>query len=141
MITAWGITNGHSVLPKSLYPSRIKSNLEGDFTLDDEDMRTLRGMDQKIRLNDPSERYGWNFFVGDDGKDQICPTLSSTSSTSSSSSRSSSLSRDPSKDERLASSASPTQGRANSPNRANSPDRSFAHLETLSFGRDIMDAN
>ena len=65
---AWGINNGHSVLPKSKTPSRIKSNLEGDFKLEPEDLKTLNGLDRKLRFNDDSENFGWNFFGGEDGK-------------------------------------------------------------------------
>lgn len=65
---AWGINNGHSVLPKSKTPSRIKTNLEGDFKLEPEDLKTLNGLDKKLRFNDSSESFGWDFFVGEDGK-------------------------------------------------------------------------
>ena len=65
---AWGINNGHSVIPKSKTPSRIKSNLEGDFKLEPEDLETLNGLDRKLRFNDDSENFGWKFFVGEDGK-------------------------------------------------------------------------
>lgn len=65
---AWGIQSGHSVLPKSKTPSRIKSNLEGDFKLDQEDFEKLNEIDKKIRFNDPSESFGWNFYADLDGK-------------------------------------------------------------------------
>ncbi|MCJ1461508.1 hypothetical protein MMC07_000105 [Pseudocyphellaria aurata] len=65
---AWGINNGHSVLPKSKTPSRIKSNLEGDFKLEPEDLKALNGLDKKLRFNDASGSFGWDFFVGEDGK-------------------------------------------------------------------------
>ena len=65
---AWGIQNGHSVLPKSKTPSRIKSNLEGDFKLDDADLKKLNGLDRKLRFNDPTDTFGWTFFTGLDGK-------------------------------------------------------------------------
>ncbi|KAL8706323.1 MAG: hypothetical protein Q9225_007968 [Loekoesia sp. 1 TL-2023] len=65
---AWGIAQGHSVLPKSKTPSRIKENLEGDFKLDKEDLEKLKGVDKKFRFNDPSESFGWNYYVGEDGK-------------------------------------------------------------------------
>ncbi|PMD55871.1 uncharacterized protein K444DRAFT_633397 [Hyaloscypha bicolor E] len=38
---AWGISQGHSVLPKSETPSRIQANLAGDFKLDAEDMKKI----------------------------------------------------------------------------------------------------
>ncbi|KAL8926467.1 MAG: hypothetical protein Q9172_001770 [Xanthocarpia lactea] len=65
---AWGIAQGHSVLPKSKTPSRIKDNLEGDFKLDAEDLEKLKSVDKGMRFNDPSVNFGWNFYVGEDGK-------------------------------------------------------------------------
>lgn len=65
---AWGIAQGHSVLPKSKTPSRIKDNLEGDFKLDKEDLEKLKGVDKGLRFNDPSANFGWNFYIGEDGK-------------------------------------------------------------------------
>ncbi|PYH46174.1 aldo/keto reductase [Aspergillus saccharolyticus JOP 1030-1] len=65
---AWGITQGHSVLPKSKTPSRIKANLEGDFKLSDEDMQKIRGIDRKLRFNDSSDSFGKDFFSDLDGK-------------------------------------------------------------------------
>lgn len=65
---AWGIQNGHSVLPKSKTPSRIKANLEGDFKLEKEDMEKISGIDKKLRFNDPSGNFGWNFYADLDGK-------------------------------------------------------------------------
>ncbi|KAI4280357.1 MAG: hypothetical protein L6R38_004540 [Xanthoria sp. 2 TBL-2021] len=65
---AWGIAQGHSVLPKSKTPSRIKDNLEGDFKLEKEDLEKLKGVDKGMRFNDPSANFGWNFYVGEDGK-------------------------------------------------------------------------
>lgn len=65
---AWGIAHGHSVLPKSKTPSRIKSNLEGDFKLETADLKRIDGIDKKLRFNDSSEEFGYNFFVDLDGK-------------------------------------------------------------------------
>lgn len=65
---AWGIAQGHTVLPKSKTPSRIKSNLEGDFKLDDEDMRKIEKIDKKARFNDASVGFGYQFFTDLDGK-------------------------------------------------------------------------
>ena len=65
---AWGIAHGHSVLPKSKTPSRIKDNLEGDFKLDAEDLKKLDGLDKKIRFNDPSGAFGWDFYTDLEGK-------------------------------------------------------------------------
>jgi alcohol dehydrogenase (NADP+) len=65
---AWGITQGHSVLPKSKTPSRIAQNLEGDFKLDEEDMERIAGIDKGMRFNDPSGSFGYKFYVGLEGK-------------------------------------------------------------------------
>ncbi|OCK79180.1 Aldo/keto reductase [Lepidopterella palustris CBS 459.81] len=65
---AWGITKGHSVIPKSKTEHRIKANLEGDFNLDAEDMKKIESIDKKLRFNDPSESFGWNFYSDLDGK-------------------------------------------------------------------------
>ncbi|KAF7860670.1 hypothetical protein EAF04_008189 [Stromatinia cepivora] len=65
---AWGIAHGHSVIPKSKTPSRIKSNLEGDFKLEAEDLKKLDGLDKKLRFNDSSVSFGYNFYSDLDGK-------------------------------------------------------------------------
>lgn len=57
-----------SVLPKSKTESRIKDNLEGDFKLSAEDVKTIDGIDKKMRFNDPSKSFGWNFYADLDGK-------------------------------------------------------------------------
>lgn len=59
---AWGVTLGHSVLPKSKTPSRIKSNLEGDFKLSPRDMAKISALNRRIRFNDESKSFGRNFF-------------------------------------------------------------------------------
>ncbi|BCS23921.1 aldo/keto reductase [Aspergillus puulaauensis] len=65
---AWGVTEGHSVLPKSKTPERIRANLEGDFKLSDEDVKQIRGIDRKLRFNDSSEDFGYELFADLDGK-------------------------------------------------------------------------
>lgn len=65
---AWGIQSGHSVLPKSKTPSRIKDNLEGDFELEPAEMEKIAGIDKKLRFNDASGNFGWNFFADLEGK-------------------------------------------------------------------------
>ncbi|KAJ5281274.1 hypothetical protein N7478_006646 [Penicillium angulare] len=59
---AWGVTQGHSVLPKSKTPSRIKSNLEGDFKLCPSDMEKIDRLNRKMRFNDSSGEFGRDFF-------------------------------------------------------------------------------
>lgn len=65
---AWGIAKGRTVIPKSKTPSRIKANLEGDFKLDAEDIEKIDALDKKLRFNDPSESFGYNFYTDLDGK-------------------------------------------------------------------------
>jgi len=65
---AWGIAHGRTVIPKSKTESRIKQNLEGDFKLDAEDVEKISGIDKKLRFNDPSANFGWNFYADLDGK-------------------------------------------------------------------------
>lgn len=65
---AWGIAHGRTVIPKSKTESRIKSNLEGDFKLDAEDVKKIDGLDKKLRFNDPSGTFGWNFYKDLEGK-------------------------------------------------------------------------
>jgi alcohol dehydrogenase (NADP+) len=67
-VLAWGIAKGHSVIPKSKTESRIKSNLEGDFKLPQEDVEKIDKIDKKMRFNDPSKSFGWEFYKGLDGK-------------------------------------------------------------------------
>ncbi|KAK4697827.1 hypothetical protein P7C71_g300, partial [Lecanoromycetidae sp. Uapishka_2] len=65
---AWGIAHGHSVLPKSKTPERIRSNLDGDFKLEKADLEKLDGIDKKLRFNDPSGNFGWDFYKDLEGK-------------------------------------------------------------------------
>lgn len=65
---AWGIQSGHSVLPKSKTPSRIKDNLEGDFRLEPAELETISTIDKKLRFNDPSGNFGWTFYADLEGK-------------------------------------------------------------------------
>lgn len=65
---AWGINHGHSVIPKSKTPSRIANNLEGDFKLEPKDLAEIDAIDKKLRFNDPSESFDYNFFSDLDGK-------------------------------------------------------------------------
>ena len=56
------------MLPKSKTPSRIKNNLEVDFKLEAEDLKKLNGIDKKLRFNDPSGSFGWDFYADLEGK-------------------------------------------------------------------------
>lgn len=59
---------GHSTLPKSKTPHRIKENLEGDFKLSSEDMTKIATINRKIRFNDSSADMGMVFFADLEGK-------------------------------------------------------------------------
>lgn len=65
---AWGIAHGRSVIPKSKTENRIKANLEGDFKLEGDDVKKIDSLDKKLRFNDPSGNFGWNFYKDLDGK-------------------------------------------------------------------------
>jgi len=65
---AWGISRGHSVIPKTKTEARIKANLEGDLKLDPEDVKKIEKIDKKLRFNDPSQDFSWNFFADLEGK-------------------------------------------------------------------------
>ena len=57
-----------SVIPKSKTESRIVHNLEGDFELPAEDVERIASIDKKLRFNDPSKNFGWDFYKDLDGK-------------------------------------------------------------------------
>jgi len=65
---AWGIAQGHCVIPKSKTPERIRANFEGDFALEADEMKRIDVLDKKLRFNDPSEVFKYEFYVGLDGK-------------------------------------------------------------------------
>jgi len=65
---AWGIAHGHSVIPKSKTPARIQANLEGDFKLEPADLQKIDSLDKKLRFNDASSGFGYNFYADLDGK-------------------------------------------------------------------------
>ena len=65
---AWGIARGHSVIPKSKTESRIKDNLDVDFKLTAEEVEEINATDKKMRFNDPSGNFGYQFYEGLDGK-------------------------------------------------------------------------
>ncbi|CAK1356143.1 unnamed protein product [Cercospora beticola] len=65
---AWGVTMGRSVIPKSKTEARIKQNLEGDFVLEKSDLERIEKIDRKLRFNDPSKNFGWEFYADLEGK-------------------------------------------------------------------------
>lgn len=65
----WGLARGHSVVPKSKTESRIQQNGELDFELTEEDIQKIAKIDKKLRLNDPSANFGWDFYTDLEGKE------------------------------------------------------------------------
>lgn len=64
---AWAISNGRSVIPKSTIEWQIEENLQADFALDADAMKSIGEMDRKARFNDPSADFGYKLYVGLDG--------------------------------------------------------------------------
>ncbi|KAJ5939512.1 hypothetical protein N7466_002646 [Penicillium verhagenii] len=62
VVLAWAVSLGHSVVPKSKTPSRIISNLEGDFKLSPHDMEKISALNRGLRFNDSSGEFGRDFF-------------------------------------------------------------------------------
>lgn len=56
------------MLVKSKTPQRIQQNFESDFELKPEDIKAIDGIDRKLRFNDSSVDFGYNFFKDLDGK-------------------------------------------------------------------------
>ena len=60
------------MIPKSKTEGRILENLdavEGQWELSESDVTKIDDeLDRKLRFNDPSERFGWCFYEGLDGK-------------------------------------------------------------------------
>ncbi|EIM90686.1 Aldo/keto reductase [Stereum hirsutum FP-91666 SS1] len=65
---AWSIAKGHVVIPKSKSPERLAANLAGDFKLEPEEIKKIDGLDKKLRFNDPSKSFGYEFYTDLDGK-------------------------------------------------------------------------
>jgi len=67
---AWGIAHGRSVIPKSKSPERIAQNFDIAFTLEKTDIEQIDKLDKKVRFNDSSDSFGYNFYTDLDGKKQ-----------------------------------------------------------------------
>lgn len=62
----WAVQNGIAVIPKSSKPKRLAENLDlFSFSLDDEDMETLKALDAhgKIRYNDPGNYADYPIYA------------------------------------------------------------------------------
>ncbi|KAI0545926.1 Aldo/keto reductase [Xylaria curta] len=67
---AWAIQDGRSVIPKSTIEWQIRENAEAEnIALDQEDLVAISEMDQRARFNDPSADFGYELYVGLEGKD------------------------------------------------------------------------
>jgi alcohol dehydrogenase (NADP+) len=71
VILSWGVAKGHSVVPKSSKPERIRENLQ-IFHLDPEDVEKIDKLNINMRYNDSSEEFGYLFFA--DEKDMATKT-------------------------------------------------------------------
>lgn len=57
VLIRWAIERGTIVIPKSVTPERIKSNIEVfDFQLSADDMENIKGLERRMRFVDP---FGW----------------------------------------------------------------------------------
>ena len=68
---AWGIQTGKSVIPKSKTLGRIDENFALDFTLDGGDLQKIAHLDRRLRFNDPSASFKWNFYADLEGKNPV----------------------------------------------------------------------
>ncbi|KAK9454722.1 aldo/keto reductase [Dipodascopsis uninucleata] len=68
VLVSWAVQRGTAVVPKSVTPSRIKSNLEG-FVLSDEDFDSICSLEKHQRMNFPI-RWGIDVF-GEVGQEAV----------------------------------------------------------------------
>jgi D-xylose reductase len=55
ILLRWASQRGVAVIPKSSNPERARSNFQSlDFTIPEEDMKTITAMDKGVRFNDPA---------------------------------------------------------------------------------------
>lgn len=60
----WGIQRQTVVIPKSNKIARLKENFDiDDFTLTEEDMKTIQSLDKKMRTNTPARFWHIDFFA------------------------------------------------------------------------------
>ncbi|MBN9108951.1 MAG: aldo/keto reductase [Pseudonocardia sp.] len=59
VVLRWHVQLGNVVFPKSVTPSRIRENIDVfDFTLSDDEMATVSGLDAGTRLGPDPDRFG-----------------------------------------------------------------------------------
>lgn len=60
VVLRWHLQLGNVVIPKSVTPSRIRENIDVfGFELDDEDLRTIAGLDSGTRLGADPDEMNW----------------------------------------------------------------------------------
>lgn len=60
VLLKWGVQRGLSVVPKASSPSRIEENIQiFDFSLSEEDILALNGLNKNLRFNDVSPPFVW----------------------------------------------------------------------------------
>ena len=65
VVLAWGIQRGTSVIPKSTSKKHLKENLKAlEITFTHEEFEAIANEDKKVRLSNPSERWGVRLFAG-----------------------------------------------------------------------------
>lgn len=62
IVLAWGINSGRSVIPKSTIDWQIRENVEADFEMEADDLKSVEALDAKARFNDPSLDYQWRLY-------------------------------------------------------------------------------
>lgn len=63
IILNWALVRGTVAIPKSVTPERIKENIGAyDFTLTKDDMEKIDGLNQNLRIVDPSDWWGVPYF-------------------------------------------------------------------------------
>ena len=48
LLLRWALEKGYAIIPKSATHSRIEQNFALDFTISEEDMKVMNGLDQKM---------------------------------------------------------------------------------------------
>lgn len=60
----WGLQRKTVVIPKSSKLGRLKENMDlFDFQLSEEDMNAIKGIDKKLRTNQPAVFWGIDLFA------------------------------------------------------------------------------
>ncbi|KAI0176472.1 Aldo/keto reductase [Hypoxylon sp. FL1284] len=63
-VLAWGMQRGTVVIPKSVHEEYIDENMGAlEITFTDDEMRTIRDTDKKVRMNDPGKGWGVKLFA------------------------------------------------------------------------------